>query len=78
MTPETHDSMMAAQDRVLIAASDGDLDYRSLTSLPPWRAVLFARVLHKSGLLTDRQLVTLVIEAAHVGGLGRLKVKDAP
>ena len=62
------------QDDCLIAIEDGDpLPVRALRSLPPWRAVLMARVAEKAGIGLERgSVVQLVAEAWAVTGAGTL------
>lgn len=64
----------AHQDDCLIAISDGDpLPTAALLALPPWRAVLLARVADRAGVrLEQGTLPQLVAEASAVGGEGRL------
>jgi hypothetical protein len=62
----------AAQDRVLIAISTGKMDFESLRSLPPWRAVLLARVACKAGVMTRADRDALIKEARDIGGNGKL------
>jgi hypothetical protein len=62
------------QDDCLIAITDGKpVPTRALKALPPWRAVLMARVAAKAGVPLEHGSVTeLVAEARRVGGGGRL------
>ena len=64
----------AHQDDCLIAIEDGHpLPTRALLALPPWRAVLMARVAEKSGVgLEQGTLEQLIEEARIVTGSGRL------
>jgi hypothetical protein len=64
----------ALQDLCLIAITDGQpLPTRAIAGLPPWRAVMLARVAEKAGVpLEDGTLERLVAEAVRVGGEGRL------
>lgn len=63
-----------AQDHCLIAIEDGEpLSARAIAQLPPWRAVLIARVADKAGIpLEGGTLEQLVAEARRVGGEGTL------
>jgi hypothetical protein len=67
-------SMDAWQDECLIAITDGfPLPARALAALPPWRAVLVARVAAKAGIsIEGGTLDELVGEAIRVGGEGAL------
>lgn len=70
-----HDTLMAAQDACLIAITDGAATLPSdrLVELPPWRAVLVARVAARAGVgLAGGTLRELVEMASAVGGEGRL------
>jgi hypothetical protein len=62
------------QDDCLIAIEDGNpLRADRLLKLPPWRAVLVARVAKKAGVPLERGTVEqLIAEARHVGGDGKL------
>ncbi|GAC1542715.1 MAG: hypothetical protein NVS3B12_30940 [Acidimicrobiales bacterium] len=64
----------AAQDDCLIAVTDGiNLPTSSLMALPPWRAVLVARVAARAGIgLQQGTVAQLVAEAREVGGKGTL------
>lgn len=66
--------MMREQDQCLIAITDGrPLPAASIAQLPPWRAVLIARVADKAGIpLEGGTLDDLVAEASRVGGEGDL------
>jgi len=70
----THSGMDAAQDDCLIAISDGHrLPAARLKMLPPWRAVLIARVADKAGMRLQRGTIgQLLAEARAVGGSGEL------
>jgi hypothetical protein len=67
-------SIDAWQDECLIAITDGfPLPARALAALPPWRAVLVARVAAKAGIsIEGGTLDELVGEAIRVGGEGTL------
>jgi hypothetical protein len=64
----------AAQDVCLIAITDGQpVPAASLGQLPPWRAVLIARVAERAGIpLEGGSVAQLRAEAARVGGAGQL------
>lgn len=64
--------LMAAMDDVLIGLTDGRLDQAAMRKLPPWRAVLLARVAVKCWLMPALQCEVMVRSAAHVGGNGVL------
>jgi hypothetical protein len=66
--------MMDLQDDCLIAMSRGHpLPVHKLQGLPPWRAVLIARVAAKAGIpLEHGSLEQLVAEARKVTGSGKL------
>jgi hypothetical protein len=66
--------MYAAQDDCLIAIDDGcPLPVARLRVLPPWRAVLVARVANRAGVSLERgTLGQLVAEARAVTGSGEL------
>jgi hypothetical protein len=63
-----------AQDDLLISISDGTpLSDSTLRLLPPWRAVLIARVASRAGVpLEHGTLNELVGEATRIGGASRL------
>jgi len=68
-----HNKMMANQDDCLIAMSGGKIPPREkLRALPPWRAVLIARVALVAGLITADEVGDLVQEASLIGGGGHL------
>ncbi|MGH9095292.1 MAG: hypothetical protein ACRDXE_09040 [Acidimicrobiales bacterium] len=62
------------QDDCLLAITDGNpLPTKDLRTLPPWRAVMLARVAAKAGVGLERgTLDQLVAEASAVGGRGVL------
>lgn len=62
------------QDDCLIAIEDGNpLRADRLLKLPPWRAVLVARVAERAGVPLERgTVVQLIAEAREVGGDGEL------
>lgn len=69
-----NDKMIGHQDDCLIDISDGKRPRESsLRQLPPWRAVMIARVAHKAGVMTEDEVNIYVIEARKVGGNGNLR-----
>lgn len=72
---ETRARVLANQDDCLIAITDGKpVPTRKLRALPPWRAVLIARVAAKAGIpLEHGTLDALIAEAQEVGGDGSLR-----
>jgi hypothetical protein len=72
------DEIVAAQDHILrgLIGPRPWLDQRTLRRLPPWRAVLMARIAHKAGLMDRRAMDALIREAELVGGEGTLKPFD--
>lgn len=64
---------MAQQDDVLISITGGRVNNEVLRQLPPWRAVLFARVAYSAGAMTREELDRLVKEARDKGGKGTLR-----
>lgn len=68
-----HGELMDAQDECLIAITDGGpFPWKHCRRLPPWRAVLIARVALKAGMVKPGAVEDLVEEARSVGGTGRL------
>lgn len=69
------EDLVALQDVCLIAITDGcPLPTEAIAALPPWRAVLLARVADKAGVpLADGTLDQLVAEARRVRGAGTLR-----
>lgn len=67
-------SLYAVQDDCLISIERGEpLRTASLLKLPPWRAVLVARVARKAGVPLEQGTVEqLIAEAREVGGGGNL------
>lgn len=59
-------------DVVLESMADGRLDLSSLRRLPPWRAVVLARIAHRAGLMSRPELGRLVAEATDAGPDGVL------
>lgn len=72
---ERKSEIYATQDHCLIAITDGNKDVliREITMLPPWRAVMIARVAQKAGLLDDVFVDNIVAEARAVSGDGELE-----
>lgn len=69
--------LMGDQDDCLLAITKGVKPPEdALRALPPWRAVMIARVAEKAGLMTIEEVDELVKEAAAVGGAGRLVAKN--
>lgn len=67
------DRIIAHTDDVLVAITDGRPVTRDmLWRLPPWRAVLLARVAAKAGVMQPNEVIQLVEEARAVGGAGQL------
>lgn len=61
------------QDDCLVAMSSGKKPPRDkLRNLPPWRAVMIARICNQDKLMTDKEVEEMVLEARHVGGIGKL------
>lgn len=80
-SPRDHvDDLFRHQDACLIAITDGKpLPSSAIAALPPWRAVLLARVGAKAGAkLEHGTLDQLVAEAQRVGGNGLLRWPPAP
>jgi len=69
-----HLKLMGIQDACLIALSESKRPPRDkLISLPPWRAVLIARVANEGGFISDEELHNLVEEAKTVTGTGKIE-----
>ena len=69
--------IIALMDYVLLAITDGkDIPMDRLRSLPPWRAVMLARVAVACGAMDADTLNRLVGEAKDVGGAGTLSLSD--
>jgi hypothetical protein len=62
-------------DLVLESMADGRLDRVSLRKLPPWRAVVLARVAHRARLMSMDELTKLTSKVIEVGVDG---VLDSP
>lgn len=62
-------------DLVLESIADGRLDRVSMRKLPPWRAVVLARIAHRAHLMPRDELDGLVAEVIAVGVDG---VLDSP
>jgi hypothetical protein len=61
------------QDDCLIDIADGKkINETKLRKLPPWRAVLIAKVAVQAKAMTQEAYDKLVDQAAEVGGEGRL------
>jgi hypothetical protein len=60
-------------DLVLGSMADGRLHRAALRKLPPWRAVVLARVARRAGLMLQHELDTLIAEAIEVGPDGKLR-----
>ena len=75
--PRERDEIFALQDNVLISITDGKMDHKSLRMLPPWRAVLLARVAHMAGAMSRELRDRVVKEARDVGGTGQLRSWEA-
>jgi hypothetical protein len=68
-----HRRLFENQDDCLINISEGrPPDQKALRSLPPWRAVLIARVAQEAMVITREEVEELVDEASKVGGAGKL------
>lgn len=67
-------NMYAVQDDCLISIEDGEpIRTASLLRLPPWRAVLVARMGQKAGVPLEQGTVEqLIAEAWEAGGNGTL------
>lgn len=69
----TKETLMALQDDCLISIEDGHCpDISKILSLPPWRAVMIARIAVKVGVLEEYRLDKLSSAARDVGGDGKL------
>lgn len=65
--------VFATQDECLLQIADGNKpDANDIRHLPPWRAVMIARVCEKANLMTADEVKAIVDEAARVGGKGYL------
>lgn len=76
LTPvRAHNTIFAVQDDCLVTMSSAEpyLDMTQVRRLPPWRAVMIARIGHKAGMIDRRTLDELVREATLVTGQGVLK-----
>lgn len=60
-------------DQVLAEMADGRMDWRTLKKLPPWRAVVIARIARRAGIIAQAELHDLTEEAISVGPEGELK-----
>lgn len=70
----SRDELMASQDDCLLAIEDGDqVPAAKLAKLPPWRAVMIARIAARANVSLERgTLAQLHAEARAVGGAGTL------
>ena len=70
-------SLWGLQDDVLIGMSSNPPRFSETLCrrLPPWRAVMLARIANSAGLLSDESLANMVNEAREVGGNGRLRLE---
>lgn len=68
--------IVVPQDEVLLSITEGHLNHAALRLLPPWRAVILARVALKAGVMYRADCDDLVREAALVGGDGELRPWD--
>lgn len=67
------DRVLGDMDELLLAIGEGKgLDPTRLRRLPPWRAVMLARVAVRAGAMPDQDLATLITDAVRVGGGGTL------
>lgn len=65
--------LMVTQDKVLNSISINEIDRVALRELPPWRAVLLARIAYQAKVLPRMELDRLADEARRVGGDGTLR-----
>ena len=67
--------MSGLQDDVLIGLTrfPPKMDWDSLFELPPWRAVLLARLAYAAGAIGRKERDVVVREATITGGSGQLK-----
>jgi hypothetical protein len=70
----SRDALLANQDECLLAIEDGNpVPVARLRALPPWRAVMLARIAAKAGVPLERGTVDQIqAEAREVGGAGAL------
>lgn len=76
LTPvREHEAIFRVQDDALVGLSSitPRIDMAQVRRLPPWRAVMIARIAYKCGCLERRELDAMVREAQLVGGDGELK-----
>lgn len=65
--------LMATQDRIMRAITDGEpISRYEFLDLPPWRAVLLARVAYAARAINPALLDRLTTEARKVGGEGKI------
>ena len=70
-----HAQLLGDQDDCLIALESGRRPSdRILRKLPPWRAVMIARIALRMELMTQEEVDELVEEARTVGGDGKLRL----
>lgn len=74
MEIDSRAELMANQDDCLLAIEDGNpVPAAKLGKLPPWRAVMIARIAEKAGVPLERGTAAQVhAEASAVGGAGTL------
>lgn len=65
-------------DLVLGELADGRMDWRTLKKLPPWRAVVIARIARLAGIIAAAELADLTAEAIKVGPDGVLRAYRKP
>lgn len=65
-------------DVVLESLADGRLDRGALRKLPPWRAVVLARIARRVGAMSQRDLDALTAEVVRVGVDGVLAPLPEP
>ena len=73
----SHAELFAAQDDVLVALTTnpprlGQEERAAMRTLPPWRAVMMARLAVSCGVMDRAELDALIDEAREVGGAGTL------
>lgn len=84
-----YEQWITDQDDCLIAMETGKKPpMEKLKALPPWRAVLIARICNQGQIMTDEEVEEFVQKAREVGGSGRFEtnpqftgfttIKDVP
>lgn len=75
-----HMRIFAIQEDCLVSLSSikPRIDMAVVRQLPPWRAVMIARIAYKCRVLPRRELDELTREAQLVGGMGTLKPPKVP